>query len=62
MLRSPVDQKGNKKTEEQLRRDTERVNRIIDISKNFDPFTLGLMAADANDRQPNVELEDVIAT
>jgi endonuclease I len=59
-LRSVHNADGSTKTAEQLRLDRERADRILDIMKHVDHQQLAAMIMDANDRQPNVELEKVI--
>jgi hypothetical protein len=61
-LRSAKDVQGNPKSEQQMRQDSQLADRILDIMNHIDQDELARMMVDASRRQPNVQMEDVIAT
>jgi L-asparaginase II len=59
-LNSATDDKGNPKSEQQMRQDSELADRILAIMNHIDQDKLALMVVEASRREPNVQLEDVI--
>jgi hypothetical protein len=59
-LNSPNDAKGNPKSEQQMRQDSQLADRILDIMNHIDQDELARMLVDASRREPNVQVEDVI--
>jgi hypothetical protein len=61
-LRFGNDAKGNPKSEQQMRQDRELADRILYIMNHIDQDEMARMLVDASRREPNVQVEDVIAT
>ena len=61
-LRSAIDSKGDKKSEEQLRRDSRRADRIEYARETYNAEKLGNMISDAYVRNPYQPLDKVLMT
>jgi hypothetical protein len=59
-LNSANDAKGNPKSEQQMRQDSQLADRILAIMNDIDTSKMAVMILDASERQPNIPLEDVI--